>query len=306
MKELELSKQLYIDMLTWMSPKYAVTTIHNRSAFLKKTFKKYKVLNHETIRKIMKGIKHQHQRACIVMINKYCYDAEIDFAINVPSVKKQAQKLPDILSAAEIKMMIDAAPKPYDLAIRCIFNMGAGLRVSEIIKFSWNHIRWVDWITNKDSYGIAVIKSGKGSVDRVVNIPKNLMKDLYAYAHRKGVLNEFGIPKSGMIFSFGHSKVFREVSVNKPEEEKNIDYVKNRYDWFRYNIIEKHCEKALNKHIKIHSLRHSRSTYLYEVEKVPIEKIQILLGHSTINTTMIYTKINPRSVFELVKDVEEI
>ena len=57
---------------------------------------------------------------------------------------------------------------------------------------------------------------------------------------------------------------------------------------------------------KIHSLRHSKATCLYEVEKVPVEKIQILLGHGSINTTMLYTKINSRSVFEMIKDTKKI
>ena len=267
--------------------------------------KKHKVLNLDTLRIIMKTVKHQNQRAALCVINKYCYDNEIDFSIIVPGIKKQAIKIPEILSAAEVKLMVNAAPKPYDLCIRCIFNMGAGLRISEIIKFSWNHIRWVDWLSNQDSYGVAIIKSGKGSKDRIVNIPKNLMHDLYEYAKECNVLNEFKIPTGGMLFSFGDRDYNPKLKVYDVEQWKH-DYVKSKYNWFRYNILQLKCEKALNKHIKIHSLRHSKATYLYEVEKVPVEKIQILLGHSSINTTMLYTKINPRSVFEMIKDTKEI
>jgi len=43
-------------------------------------------------------------------------------------LKNKQEKLPEILSAEEIKLMIDSAPKPYDLAIRCIFNIGAGFK----------------------------------------------------------------------------------------------------------------------------------------------------------------------------------
>lgn len=305
MEELPLTDELGTNIVNWMMPKYALGTISNRRSFLKSLFKKHKVLNQESLRKIMKNIKHQHQRACLVMINDYCYENNIPFNIRIPSIKKQAQKLPDILSPAEIKLMIESAPKPYDLVIRCIFNMGAGLRVSEVIKLSWNHIRWVDWVNNRDTYGIAAIKSGKGSKDRIVNIPPKLMNDLYAYAKEEHVLNEFGIPIGLMIFPFGNRVLPENVSNNDMEQWKQ-DYVDDKYDWFRYNIIEKYCEKALNKHIKIHSLRHSRATYLYEVEGVPVEKIQILLGHSSLNTTMLYTRVSPRSVFELLKNTKEI
>jgi integrase len=312
MKELRLTHELFDDIVLWMQPKYALGTISNRIIFLRKIFKEYKVLSHDTLKRMMKKFKYQHQRACITMINNYCYDNDIDFNIIIPSIKKQANKLPDILSPAEIKLMISAVTSPYDLAIRCIFNMGAGLRISEIIKFSWDHIRWIDWLSNQENYGVAIIKSGKGSKDRIVNIPKNLMKDLYAYAKEQDVLDEFRIPHGNAIFKFG-SNTYSENRANKmnkvlayDKELGKFKTLKSRYNWFRYNILGKECEKALHKHIKIHSLRHSKATYLYEVEKVPIEKIQILLGHSSINTTMLYTKINPKSVFDMLKDTNEI
>jgi len=309
MQELQLTEELGKRIVDWMIPKYAMGTINNRKNYLKSLFKKYSVLNTETLRKIMKGIKYQHQRACLIMINNYCYENDIDFHIIVPSIKKQPTKLPEILSPSEIKLMIKSVPYPYDLCVRCIFNMGAGLRISEIIKMQWDDIAWIDWLDNQDTYGVAKIKAGKGSKDRVVNIPKNLMKDLYKYAQEERVLNEFRIPVGSMIFKFGNenpNKLFKE-----DLRQQNIDlwkneYVKSSYNWFRYNIIQKCCEKALNKHIRVHSLRHSRATYLYEVEKVPVEKIQILLGHSSLNTTMLYTKINPKSVFEMIKDTNEV
>ena len=242
------------------------------------------------------------------MINDYCYENNIDFHIIVPSIKKQPTKIPDLLSPAEIKLMVQSVPKPYDLTIRCIFNIGAGLRVSEIIKIQWDDISWVDWLSNQEHYGVAVIKAGKGSKDRVVNIPKLLMQDLYNYAKELNTLNEFGVPTGRMIFKFGVENVdnfMDELRQENFDKWKN-EYIKTSYNWFRYHIIQGCCEKALNKKIKIHSLRHSRATYLYEVEKVPVEKIQVLLGHSSINTTMLYTKINPTSVFELIKDTKEI
>ena len=305
MDELALTDELGSNIVNWMLSKYAIGTINNRTAYLKRLFKKYKVLNQETLRKIMKQVKHQHQRACLVMINNYCYENNIPFFIRIPSIKKQAQKIPETLTDNEIKLMIESAPKPYDLAIRCLFNMGAGLRVSEVIKLCWDHINWIDWIHNQDNYGTAIIKSGKGSKDRVVNIPPKLMKDLYSYAKEKNNLNEFRIPTGLMIFPFGNE----ELPIGVPSNEMDIwkqKYIDKKYDWFLYNIIQKHCEKALNKHIKIHSLRHSRATYLHEIEGLLIEEIQVLLGHSNIQTTLIYVKINPKRTFDKMKNTKEI
>lgn len=243
------------------------------------------------------------------MINSYCYDTNIPFSIKIPSIKKQDTKMPTILSSAEIELLIKAAPKPYDLAIRCIFNFGAGLRISEIIKMKWDDIRWIDWLRNQDHYGVAVIKAGKGSKDRVVNIPKLLMKDLYDYAKEQDVLNEFRVPTGSSIFSFGTlSKKTTEKlqGLDSRNEMLQAEYIQAKYNWFRYHVLQRHCEKAINKKIKIHSLRHSRATYLHEYEKVPIEDLQILLGHKSLNTTMIYVKVNPLSVFEKLKETKEI
>lgn len=305
--ELILDKELWRNIVAYMKPKYAAGTIRNRALFLKRIFKKYKVLDSTTLKSIMKGLKYQHERACLTMINDYCYDNDIEFNLKIPSIKAQAKKLPTILSPEEIKVLIESAPKPYDLVLRCIFNMGAGLRVSEIIKLSWNHIRWSDWIENKDSYGVCMIKAGKGSKDRPVNIPKKLMNDLYDYAKEKKVLNEYSIPTGGMIFPFDDSQgLFKPELLAADKEKWKEEYVKSRYDWFRYNIIEKHCEKALNKKVNVHQLRHSRATYLHEVEGMPVEDLQILLGHKNLGTTMIYTKINPKSVFNKLKETEEL
>lgn len=45
------------------------------------------------------------------------------------------------------------------------------------------------------------------------------------------------------------------------------------------------------KHIRLHDLRHSCATLLIQ-NRVPIKEIQIWLGHSNIQTTMIYTHMD--------------
>ncbi len=306
METFDLTDINCIQIIEWMTIKgYSYNTIRQYRHTLKTLQSKYKRVGNINLRRIIKSFTHQNQRAVLHLINNFCFDKAIDFRLLIPRIKIKPRKTPEIYSIDEIKLMISAAPSPYDLTLRCIFNMGAGLRVSEIIKLSWNHIRWPDWLKDKSNYGICIIKSGKGSKDRVVNIPSNLMNDLYEYAKKKRVLNEFRIPVGGMIFSFNsmnYKEDVRKNNLNKWKEE----YLKHCYDWFRYNIIQQKCEKALGKRIKIHSLRHSKATYLYEVEKVPIERIQLLLGHSNLSTTMIYTKVNPISTFDMIKNTKEI
>jgi len=312
MDELPLTKELFIDIINWMPSKYSLSTINNRSHYLKKIFKKYKILNKETMREIYRTFKHPQDKACIVMINRYCSENNIDFFINIPRMKYKKAKIPEILSPSEIELMIRSAPRPYDLAIRCIFNMGAGLRISEIIKMSWNDIRWIDWLSNQKNYGVIKIKQGKGGKDRIVNIPQKLMEDLYKYAKEQGVLNEFRIPTGGFIFDFGGNErqgknnEFIRDNMNKIDDNWKETYIKTKYNWFRYNILQKCCEKALNKKLHIHQLRHSRATYLYEYEKADLASIQKLLGHASMDTTMRYIQVDLKKVFESMKDTMEL
>lgn len=305
MESLELNKDLYFKILDYAIAKgYSPNTIKTYFCYLKKIIKKNKILNRDVMRKLLKEIKHQNQRAVFVLINDYCYYSNIDFSVVIPKMKARPRSLPKIISIDEIKVMVESAPKPYDLMIRCIFNIGAGLRISEAIKLSWNHINWVDWMKEK-GYGIGVIKDSKGNKDRTTIIPKNLMLDLYEHGKKLGILNEFGVPAGGLIFECDLENFKPDLFTSNRKKWK-VEAVRHAYDWFRYNILKKHCEKALGRRINIHQLRHRRATYLYEVEGVPIEKIQVLLGHGDIRTTLIYTEVGVKETFEMLKDTKEV
>ena len=57
--------------------------------------------------------------------------------------------------------------------------------------------------------------------------------------------------------------------------------------------IKKYGKLALNKDIHFHTLRHSCATYYLNQKGWNIRQVQVLLGHSRLDTTQIYTHINP-------------
>jgi len=304
MANLEINKQLYEHLVDYIIEKgYAYNTILTYKLALYKLLHGNKILDKELILKYLKKHKHPNQRAVIRIINQYCLQNGIDFNVTVPMIRQKPRKIPDVLSIEEIKLMISLTKKPYDLMLRCVYGIGSGLRVSEVIKLCWYNIRWVEWLKDKE-YGVIKLKETKRDTERVVNIPNEIMQDLYNLARERNILNEFGIPEGTLIFPIEIAGYKSDLFVNNKEQWKN-EYIKHAYDWVRYNVI-KPCSKALNKKIHIHMLRHSRATYLYEVEKLPIERIQQLLGHKDIQSTMIYTRIDPKSTFNMMKDTKVI
>jgi len=59
---------------------------------------------------------------------------------------------------------------------------------------------------------------------------------------------------------------------------------------------------GLNPKYTFHSLRHGFATRLVE-SGVPINQVQILLGHTDISTTGIYTKANPMDALKNYEDL---
>ena len=102
------------------------------------------------------------------------------------------------------------------------------------------------------------INQSKGNKDRFIPISDNLIK----------LLREYYIQFKPKIYLF-----------NGQSKEK-----------YSGGSIEKITKKYFSNNFHPHSLRHCFATHLYE-QKVDLNKIQKLLGHSDIKSTQIYTKL---------------
>jgi integrase/recombinase XerD len=61
----------------------------------------------------------------------------------------------------------------------------------------------------------------------------------------------------------------------------------------------------IDKRVSLHTLRHSFATHLLE-QKVDIRVIQVLLGHSKLNTTALYAQVATRTLSEVVSPLEHL
>ena len=65
-------------------------------------------------------------------------------------------------------------------------------------------------------------------------------------------------------------------------------------------------QKAVKRYwpgLKFHSLRHSGASFYLNEKKVDIRHIQLLLGHSRLDTTQIYTHVAPGQLKEAFADL---
>lgn len=187
--------------------------------------------------------------------------AYIQNVFHIP-FKKHYKKEIEFLSKEEMRDLLrkpDVSSKTGRRAL-IIFTLlyDAGLRISELI-----NLKVEDIDLTHDIARIKVIKS-KNNKSRQIPITENT----------KNLLNEF----------------------IKGKEQHDYLIVSNKKDKYTPNGIRKIIKKYTGDysvHVTPHTFRHTKASHLVETN-IPIIYIRDFLGHESIETTMIYAKINSK------------
>jgi len=185
-------------------------------------------------------------------------------------------KLREVLSVEEAARLIEAAPGiKYKAAFSVAY--GAGLRVSEV-----THLK----ITDIDSERMIIrVEQGKGRKDRNAMLSPHLL-DLLRQWWREGKRRGVMLPKGWL---------FPGRSCTDPISARQLN-----------RAVHKAAEFAgIHKRVSPHTLRHSFATHLLE-QGVDIRVIQVLLGHTKIDTTAIYTKVSSRTMQAVASPLDHI
>lgn len=175
-------------------------------------------------------------------------------ALRMPPLKKK-QSLPTVLAKQECKELFKA-PRTLKHRFLLAFAYSTGLRMNEL-----RLIKCADVDTQRRQVHV---RMGKGKKDRYVPLSKFIAQKLPLY------LNDVK-PKMYL---------FEGLSPGEPMGMRSIQYVVN----------EALAKTSIQKDVSLHTLRHSYATHLLE-DGVDIYSIQRLLGHSHIQTTIIYLHI---------------
>jgi len=171
-------------------------------------------------------------------------------------IPKKDTKLPEVLTKEEVIALISSADNEKSRLIVSTL-YSAGLRVSELVNLKTQDVNF------NEKFGW--VRKGKGSKDRLFILSGALSKDIESYL--KDRQNTF-------IFS-----------KEKPLTTRNIQ-----------KIIKGLRQKAgIGKKVTPHTLRHSFATHLLE-QGTDIRKIQLLLGHSSLNTTQLYAHVSSEEI----------
>jgi site-specific recombinase XerD len=174
---------------------------------------------------------------------------------------REPRKLPVVLSPEEVARLLDAAPGlKYRAALSVAY--GAGLRASEVVSLK---------LADIDSERMVIrVEQGKGRKDRYAMLSEPLLDLLRAWwlaARERDVM----LP-GGWLFPG-----------QNPVNPLTTRQLRRAFDGAK-------VAAGIDKRVSLHTLRHCFATHLLE-QKVDIRVIQVLLGHSKLDTTARYSQV---------------
>lgn len=174
---------------------------------------------------------------------------------------RQAAPLPVVLSGEEIQRLLEAISAPMYRAIALVM-YGAGLRISEACALEVGDI--------DGKRGLLHVRHGKGDRPRYTMLGERLYQSLRAY----WAANRPPLPL-----------LFPGPDPRKPIDPRSV----------REAIKAATITSGLQKRMTPHVLRHSFATHLHELG-TDIAKIQPLLGHASLRSTMRYVHVSRAAI----------
>jgi integrase/recombinase XerC/integrase/recombinase XerD len=183
---------------------------------------------------------------------------------------KRPRKLPQVIRADDVATLLDRIPvsRPLDRRDRALFELAyaCGLRAEELVNLD---------VSSIDFGGEELRVEGKGSKTRIVPIGEAAISALAGYLEhgRPAMLSD--APEPALFVS----KAGRRLCTSDVRRRLKV--------WARRASSAAPAVAGAHPH----SLRHSFATHLLE-GGADLRAIQEMLGHSSISTTQIYTRVD--------------
>jgi integron integrase len=208
---------------------------------------------------------------------------------------KRPPRLPVVLSREEVRAVIGQMAGTPRLMATLLY--GTGMRLMECCQL---RVKDVDFQQNQ-----VVVRSGKGGKDRYTMLPGGLKDPLEKHLQAVKVLHEEDLAKG--LGRVALPNALDRKYPNAPKEwawqwvfPASTHYLDDQTgEYRRHHLHETVLQKAfrdavlrsgITKPASCHTLRHSFATHLLE-DGYDIRTVQELLGHASVNTTMVYTHV---------------
>jgi integron integrase len=208
---------------------------------------------------------------------------------------KRPKRIPVVFTKKEVSRILNEMSGEYKLMVMLLY--GAGLRLNECLEL---RVKDIDFENR-----IITIRGGKGDKDRVTILPESVFESLKQHIDTVVQIHQRDIQS-------GYDSVYLPNALERkyPNAGKQIGwhylFPAREYSTDpRTGIVRRHHlhEIALQRAVKTaimkagirkpggcHTFRHSFATHLLE-DGVNIRTVQELLGHTNVETTMIYTHV---------------
>jgi integron integrase len=208
---------------------------------------------------------------------------------------RRGRRLPNVLSVSEVRSILSRMKGVPRLCASLMY--GSGLRLSECTSLRMKDIDF--------DRGEIMVRAGKGDKDRRVPLPRIALRALRVQMERVRTQFERDL-RRGVMGSALPGALERKIS--GAERDWRWQYLfpasrvyeepatgKRRRHHIHGTAIQRALAQAVSasgiaKRASCHSLRHSFATHLLESGS-DIRTIQELLGHGSLQTTMIYTHV---------------
>ena len=187
--------------------------------------------------------------------------------VHILELPKKDRKLPQVMNESEVESLLNSPSliqdKKRQIRDRAMFEVmyATGLRVSELVGMTLNSIEM--------TVGFIKVK-GKGSKERIVPIGDAAKEAVARYLEE------------------GRPAFLRRTTDALFLTQQGEAFSRQGF----WKLLKTYLRKTnITKHVTPHTLRHSFATHLLE-HGADLRSVQLMLGHSDISTTQIYTHIN--------------